>query len=619
VKWRRAWWALTALFVLNALRMRGHAAHLRALPPEAGPPAEPAAPAEAGENGPRVWRWATAAGVDVPAPVRRRVERYAEAEGLDVLDVVPRDLPAEQALQLAGADDPATYRDKWLAPALTAFQAVLVDERTWARACGDLPATDGLDPVAMYRLTRDLRRHAATTSDIVVVPGIRSAGEDLARRRATWRERFGPAAVAVLWFPAVRLTLLVVGVISFPLAGGVAAVAWCLQPLLALAGTPLRPRDLVPAVLFRWLTAPLSFVRGVAGRWRPPGGPEVDAEALRPGYEALLAGGTAAFFEARRADCPLCGSADLAVHVRAVDLVQRKPGRFVMERCSGCGHIFQNPRLSLAGLAFYYRDCYDGLGGELSELLLRMTEPAYQARAAMLDEEPPPRRWIDIGTGHGHFCLMAKRRWPDTRFDGLDISASIEVAERRGWVTRGYRGLLQDLAPELAGRYDVVSMYHYLEHTREPLAELDAAISLLATGGQLVIELPDPESPWGRLLRRYWSPWFQPQHQHMMPRPLLEAALRERGVEVVKHDDGSAEHPLNLTAALLLLVVRIAPPPGLPWRPRDAVLGRARFAVTVLLAAPFAPLTLLLDRLLPLALGPRWRSNAYRVLARRAA
>src|SRR6202030_2278769 len=99
-----------------------------------------------------------------------------------------------------------------------------------------------------------------------------------------------------------------------------------------------------------------------------------------------------------------------------------------------------------------------------------------------------------------------------------------------------------------------------------------------------------------------WSQWFQPQHQHMMSRSLLEAALRERGVEIAKHDRGSAEHPRNLTAALLLLVVHVAPPPGLPWRRRETMLGRARFALAVLLAAPFVPVTLLLDRLLPLLL-----------------
>ena len=83
---------------------------------------------------------------------------------------------------------------------------------------------------------------------------------------------------------------------------------------------------------------------------------------LRPVYEALLAGGTDKFFEPRREDCPVCGSRELRVRLRNTDLLQNKPGRFTLEQCTHCGHIFQNPRLSPAGLAFYYRDFYDGIG-----------------------------------------------------------------------------------------------------------------------------------------------------------------------------------------------------------------------------------------------------------------
>jgi 2-polyprenyl-3-methyl-5-hydroxy-6-metoxy-1,4-benzoquinol methylase len=39
-------------------------------------------------------------------------------------------------------------------------------------------------------------------------------------------------------------------------------------------------------------------------------------------------------------------------------------------------------------------------------------------------------------------------------------------------------------------------MYHYLEHTADPAAELDAATALLAPGGHLMVEVPDPRLPW---------------------------------------------------------------------------------------------------------------------------
>src|SRR5205823_1793024 len=229
--------------------------------------------------------------------------------------------------------------------------------------------------------------------------------------------------------------------------------------------------------------------------------PRVTAAELRPVYDALLARGTEPFFEPRRDDCPLCHGKDLAKIGDFPDHYQRKPGRFVLSRCRGCGHVFQNPRLSIEGLSFYYRDFYDGLGEELTQTVFANEMTEYRARAQLVASFSTPRRWLDVGAGHGHFCCFARELLPETRFEGLDFSESIEHAVRRRWVDRGIRGLFPEVAPKLAAggeRYDVVSMSHYLEHTLDPAAEIDAAARVLAAGGLLFIEVPDPESRLGR-------------------------------------------------------------------------------------------------------------------------
>jgi SAM-dependent methyltransferase len=177
------------------------------------------------------------------------------------------------------------------------------------------------------------------------------------------------------------------------------------------------------------------------------------------------------------------------------------------------------------------------------------------------------------------------------------------------------------LADELAGRYDVISMHHYLEHTRDPGAELDAAARALPPGGQLLIELPDPQWPLGRVLRRYWMAWFQPQHQHMMPLRNLTGALAERGLRPVAIERGAAHQANDLTTAVLLFLARLTPRPAVPWsqRPPTAVTRACQgFIWTVGLPAIAAGL--LADRTLIRALARRCdRGNAYRVLARKEA
>ncbi|MEU8588776.1 class I SAM-dependent methyltransferase [Streptomyces sp. NPDC048664] len=342
--------------------------------------------------------------------------------------------------------------------------------------------------------------------------------------------------------------------------------------------------------------------------------------ALRPVYEADLAHGLDRFFEPRRADCPWCGSARLTTRLRTTDLLQHKPGRFTLAGCGDCGHVFQNPRLSAAGLDFYYRDFYDGLGERQLGRTFGGRTRMYVARArAVQAHEPAPKTWLDVGTGHGHFCEAARTVHPETSFDGLDFTDGVELAERAGRVDRGHRGSFPDLAPELTGRYDVVSMFHYLEHSTEPDRELRAAHTALRPGGHLLIEVPDPESRYARLLGRWWLPWLQPQHLHLAPVGNLRARLTGLGFTVVAEEHAGPHDPVDLLAAVWLALDSAAPREDLPWLPRPpTALRRALRTVTLLAGVPLLVLGTLLDRC---AAGPVSQrlglSNAYRLLARR--
>lgn len=341
-------------------------------------------------------------------------------------------------------------------------------------------------------------------------------------------------------------------------------------------------------------------------------------EARRSSYRAELANGVDRFFEPRRDTCPWCGSANLSIRLRTTDLIQRKPGRFALEQCGACRHIFQNPRLTPAGLGFYYRDFYDGLGQEQAEKTFAATKNSYHGRVKMIKKFTTPKAWLDVGAGYGHFCRLAREVWPGARFDGLDLSVSVEEAERRGWIDRSYLGEFVTLADKLAGRYDVVSMHHYLEHTREPFDELDAAAKILSTGGYLLIELPNPESILGHLFGRWWLPWLQPQHQHMIPMHNLVKALTDRGFSTVAVECGAAHQGVELFFGLVLALTAIAPDPQLPWLPtRTTRVRQLRHRVVWAASRPLFVIAYLLDGLLGHIMRRTRGGNAYRVLARK--
>jgi SAM-dependent methyltransferase len=215
---------------------------------------------------------------------------------------------------------------------------------------------------------------------------------------------------------------------------------------------------------------------------------------------------------------------------------------------------------------------------------------------------PEPESWLDVGTGHGYFPAAAREVYPYTAFDGLDTTPRVERARAAGRVEEAHRGALTDpeIAGRLRGRYDVVSMFHHLEHAPDPREELRAALAVLRPGGHLVVEVTDPACLFGALLGGWWVRYHQPRQLHLMPLWNLVRELESRGCRVLTTDRRTPHVPCDLTGALWLALTR---------SPARTALTRAGLPLLVSAAA------------LDLGLAPLLRrtrfSNAYRIIARR--
>ncbi|MEU9188701.1 class I SAM-dependent methyltransferase [Streptomyces sp. NPDC048484] len=376
----------------------------------------------------------------------------------------------------------------------------------------------------------------------------------------------------------------------------------------------------------------------------PPASPAQPTFAQRRAvYLGELAQGTEHFHEPRRPDCPWCGSARLRTRLRTPDLLQHKPGTFVVDECEDCAHAFQNPRLTTEGLAFYYRDFYenhdggerdgeqgeDGEDGEREEyeeyegfaertLRSRAGRRRHEAAARAMLPFPEPESWLDVGTGHGHFPAAAKELFTYTSFDGLDPTPRVEKARAAGRVEEAHRGRLPDLAERLRARYDVVSMFHHLEHSPDPREELRAALAVLRPGGHLLVEVPDPDCAFGALLGKWWVSYCQPQHLHLMPLRNLLDELDALGCSVVSTDRREPHVPYDLTGALALAIGNRLPGGDEPWRPGPpSDFQRTLRTVLTRAATPLLASAFVLDHALAPLLRRTRFSNAYRIIARK--
>ncbi|GAA2585249.1 class I SAM-dependent methyltransferase [Actinomadura fulvescens] len=561
----------------------------------------------------------TAEGAIVSGRLRRAAFDHAFARDVQVLDLVPADLPVVRALDLAQNADLRRYRNDPGAPGRGAGFATLVSGDVLGRAevrAGSMePGDFGAATARLRRYALPPQEGAGAGAAMVVAPCRTTPRLPACDGRRAWLRGLGISVRrritgALLGYGAVGLAL-----VADLWWGLLAVAAYSAVPYVVFIGSALSPRDLHRSAFLRVVRTPWQC-------WKTLTGPQTGwerraaehAREEREWFGNQIARGVARFLEPVRDDCPWCGSLAFRKLLTSGDVPQAKPGTFRLERCGDCGHVFQNPALNAAGLHFYTRDVPDGAGGRA----LTGRSRIYRARAklAAAHVEPRPRMWLDVGSGQGHFCRTARTVLPGTEFDGLDTRGGAEEGVRRGWLRVAYRGRFTELMGELSGRYDVISMHRYLEHAADPLAELDAAAKVLAPGGHLLIELADPESSLGMVCGRWWSPWTQPRHRHLIPIGNLEEALTARGLRIVARRRRRAHRRNDLRLAVLGMLRTFGPDPRRPWAPgRPTAAAWARRGLAAAFAGPLFGVAVVLDLMvLPLVPGT---SNTYRVLARK--
>ncbi len=145
----------------------------------------------------------------------------------------------------------------------------------------------------------------------------------------------------------------------------------------------------------------------------------------------------------------------------------------------------------------------------------------------------PHGRILDVGCGNGTWLMkMAALGWEVAGVEpGLQAA---QAAQAAGLAVQ--HGTLEtvDYAP---GSFDVVRIWHVLEHVPQPLATLRQAYRLLKPGGQLIIGVPNIGGWLARLAGPFWFDLDVPRHVwHWTPQPL--AVLVERAglrIERLRH------------------------------------------------------------------------------------
>jgi SAM-dependent methyltransferase len=240
-----------------------------------------------------------------------------------------------------------------------------------------------------------------------------------------------------------------------------------------------------------------------------------------------------------RVACLACGHADAIFFIAGEDDLTGRPGRFTYVRCIRCALVYQTPRLTLDRIRSYYDGDYIAhQPGSRWGLLAPLFRSAMQSldrrklrivrRHVHLDATSSV---LDVGCGSGSF-LQIVRQTTQAQAAGVDLVDLSQRPEMEG--VEFHHGTLCQQALGTS-RFDLVTMWHFLEHDYEPQRSLEHACRALKPGGWLVIEVPRLDSLSFRIFGNRWPGIQAPQHTVLFDRRSLLGMAEESGFDVVEH------------------------------------------------------------------------------------
>jgi SAM-dependent methyltransferase len=243
-------------------------------------------------------------------------------------------------------------------------------------------------------------------------------------------------------------------------------------------------------------------------------------------------------------DCLLCGSRRWSTVIEAADNTRGGTGLwFAVVQCQDCGLCFTNPRPSLTSIGQFYPSVYRPHRGprpQRSRWRLRL--PASWRRPRKERHYLPwhgQGRLLDFGCGGGSFLArMHRQGW---RVLGIDVSEAALERVRNELGLPALHGTFP--CPQLeTGSFDVVTMWHSLEHVHWPREVLREAYRLLAPGGKLIVAVPNIDSLPFRWFGSAWYGLDLPRHLTHFAPWTLQLMLEQVGFQVgpirmVRHSD----------------------------------------------------------------------------------
>ena len=247
-------------------------------------------------------------------------------------------------------------------------------------------------------------------------------------------------------------------------------------------------------------------------------------------------------------ECPLCGSKVAILHLKLKDYFLSKED-FEIYQCQSCGLLYTWPHLDDVTIERYYNSdnylSYNENGKGMIPFIYNVVKRINIAnKFRIATEDSQGRRLLDFGCGVGDFLCFAQRHGYDVM--GSDVCSNVCLCASEK-IRKPVVGP-EDIFALPDKSFDIITMWHVLEHVSNLRRLAEQINRLLARNGRLVVALPNYQSYDALHYKDKWAAYDVPRHQSHFDQKSLKEVFAETELQVV------GVHPLKWDAYYISIV-----------------------------------------------------------------
>jgi len=234
--------------------------------------------------------------------------------------------------------------------------------------------------------------------------------------------------------------------------------------------------------------------------------------------------------------CPNCGNKNIFKVFSVKDYTVSEE-EFEIWECRNCTQRFTQNIPDQENIGKYYQsENYishsDTSKGLINSLYHKVRKRTLIQKKNLIEKSTGKNKGniLDVGAGTGAFLnTMKNANWNDTGLEP-DKTAREKALELYG-INLQEAEKIYSLPSE---SFDVITLWHVLEHVHELHKYLEQLKNLLSTDGNLFIAVPNYTSGDEKIYREYWAAYDVPRHLYHFSPKAMEILLNAHGLKVEK-------------------------------------------------------------------------------------